>query len=706
MVTMIQTDKLQKLIFILCVFFCIISFFLLLFLVNTYNQSLNHVLEVASNNAERQAKNASQNIGEELDSLKAVTESNAQELSTGRINGSQISERLKETIDKHPELLGVVVAFKPYEYNPEKRLYAPYYVMTDGERQLIQIENVYDYTQPDNTGGNRTIWYNQPIRLGAGWIEPYYGTASKSLIAVYSSPFYRTNASMGTKSPIGVTSVIYSLEDVRHLVGSFDLGNTGYGFIITEKGTIVSHPIKEYLGKNIANSEIDETFRMMSQNVTFGKYKVINNKITNQNFWVYYEPIPSTNWTLGVSFVQDEILDSMIQYKHHALIQIGIVAIVFLFFLIVLIFRAYKFDVHKSWMVAILFSILCIIGTGLIIYISIDEISNDNHMVFIVDKTSTEACLNKLTQKINYSSSEYHEYIPTGIFLNSLQFLKSHDIYITGYIWQKAPSNTNITAGITFPEATNIEMEEVSNSKNVTMWNFKATIRKSFDYSKYPFDSENVGIRLWNKDLDQKVILTPDLDSYNVIQPDLKPGLDKDLFLEGYEIQKSYFTYKLNSYTTNLGIREGESNQTSELYFNVDVKRNFKNVLLSDLPPLIIAFILLFIVILRQSIDTEANTKHDIRAGLVLTYCAALLFVLITFHLDLQRQLDTDGIFYMGYYYYIVYLTIIWVSISSILLGSMSNHWIIYYRDNFIAKLFYWPVISLCILVITLFVFY
>lgn len=705
---MVEKEKIQKRIFRLCLLFCILSFLMLLQLGYTYEQTTTRMLEVAQDNAESQAKDASQKIGEKLGELKAVSGSISQDLSTGKLHGDQVQERIKETIEEHPELFGVAVAYQPYEYDPEKKLYAPFYVMRNGTHQLIQIEEEYDYTLPDRPVAPRTVWYHKPLTNGAGWIEPYFGTASNTLIAVYSCPFYRSNTSIEDKNPTGVTAALYSLDNVRLLVGSLELGKTGYGLIFTEKGTIVSHPIHEYLGKNIVDlGKNDETLQMMTGNVTYGKHQVIKNNFTDQNYWVIYESIPSTNWTLAASFVEEEIFYSVQENRHSLLIRIVLTAMVFMFFLIILIFRAYKGDTCSLWIAVISFSILCFIGTAFILALALEDNSdNDDQEVIILDKVGIEAGLNKLQNKLYNKSVEDLQQVPTGIFIQSMEFSSAYDVTITGYIWQKNISgDTKINPGFILPDATGIEIREIYDNLEVTVWNFRASIRQSFDYSKYPFDHEDVWVRLWHSDLNQNIILTPDLDSYNVMQPKLKPGLENDIVLEEWDIKNSYFSFRRNKYNTNFGINDRLSKNFPELYFNIGMNRDFISAFVSDLIPIVVVAILLFAVLMISTMNQDKITVYGFSSSTVLGYCAALFFVLIISHVSLRTLLASEGIIYLEYFYFVMYFILLAVSVNSIQIASSRTSRILQYEDNLIVKLLFWPIISFSILVITLVVF-
>ena len=227
----------RKLILTLSSLLCIASLLLMVFLGHAYVTNTHQMLGRASDNAENQAECAAEKISNELDELPAITKSIADDISTGKLEDNQVAGRLKGTLEEHPELFGVAAGYVPYEYDSETRLYAPYCVWKRGEPELIQIEDSYDYTLPDvnNRIENRTVWYHQPLDEGAGWIDPYFGTASDTLLAAHAHPFYRADASGGEKKPAGVIVAVYSLDGVGRQVASLDLDSMGYGFILTER---------------------------------------------------------------------------------------------------------------------------------------------------------------------------------------------------------------------------------------------------------------------------------------------------------------------------------------------------------------------------------------------------------------------------------------------------------------------------------------
>ena len=151
------------------------------------------------------------------------------------------------------------------------------------------------------------------------------------------------------------------------------------------------------------------------------------------------------------------------------------------------------------------------------------------------------------------------------------------------------------------PEANSMSVNEAYRQPDadggvVIGWNFSAVLRQRFDYSKYPFDRAEVWLRMWHKNFDQNVMLTPDLASYQETNPTGLPGIEaQDFVLEGWDLTESFFSYRQNRYNTDFGIPDFAGvNVIPELYFNVALKRQFINIFVSNLIPIIVVALLLF----------------------------------------------------------------------------------------------------------------
>ena len=196
-------------------------------------------------------------------------------------------------------------------------------------------------------------------------------------------------------------------------------------------------------------------------------------------------------------------------------------------------------------------------------------------------------------------------------------------------------------------------------------------LRQSFDYSKYPFDREDVWVRLWQKDFHQKIVLTPDLNSYDSLSPESKPGLENSFVLEGWGIQDTFFSYRSNSYNTNFGVGDYQQ-EFPELYYNIGLKRNFISSIISNLIPLIVVSFLLFAVLMISTRNDKNIRLYGFNSAIVLSYCAALFFVLIVSHISLRDKLAATGVIYLEYFYFVLYFVLlVYLSIPFCLLLAL-----------------------------------
>ena len=298
--------------------------------------------------------------------------------------------------------------------------------------------------------------------------------------------------------------------------------------------------------------------------------------------------------------------------------------------------------------------------------------------------------------------------ISTGIFLQSIEFLTANDVAITGYIWQKisGPDAKKDYLGFSFPDAkkTKIEKVYVNNDIGVVRWHFQATMRQKFEYSRYPFDREDLWIRLWSNSSTESILI-PDFDSYKSLIPETLPGIEPCILLGGWKPQKTFFSYRVKSYATDFGAGNFSNSKVPELYFNVDFKRDFRTPFESDLLPVIVVIVLLFSV-LTLITKGESRQHFGFSSHNVLTYCTTLFFTLILAHSSLRNKIPIDSTIYLEYFYFIMYLAILVVSLNSIAFASNLSIPFIDKNDNQYVKVLYWPVLTGILLLITILNFY
>lgn len=655
-------------------------------------------------------------MDENFTKLETIADKYANMYNEKQFSKQETEEFIFNVVKENPEVFGFLISYEPYKYDESKRLYAPFCVRKDGDIQKLHLEELYDYTSPETVGLN---WYINPLNNGPGWSEPYFGTAGQSLISVYSVPFYGPNNDSDNRKPIGVVAIIYSLDQIKKFTDSLGLRGQGYSYVLSGEGKFISHPNDDYVReqKNILdvipknNSQLHETVTAALE----GKSGLIDyqNEVTGQDSWIFFEPIPSTGYVMGIVFIKDSIINN-IDITRHYLILISCFLLLGLFFLLSILFKTYTLSLQSLWRLSISLTILLLIGISFIWFLALNY---NNYFRENSTRIVDESTLGNFLKEKNTNADTFHEekpvYIDTGLFVQSMEFDSANNITITGYIWQNYDKDVpnDISRGFVMPEAVSLTAEEAYRNKvndtETIGWYFNATLRQTFDYSKYPLDNKDVWIRIWPKDFSKNVILIPDLSSYKLTSPESKPGIEKDIVTPGWDIKESFFCYVSNSYNTNFGIKKYSGQERSpELYYTIIVTREFLNPFVSNLLPFTVMAFILFGTLVLISLFEEKRSKFGSATAGILAGCAGLFFSVLIAHNQLRSSISANGVLYLEYFYFIMYAFIIFVIIDSFLVVFNNSSFLIHYKDNLLPKLIYWPLIMSIILSITLVTFY
>ena len=628
---------------------------------------------------------------------------------------SVLIDHLKRALNTTPELLGVGIAYKPFSYDPDVRLFAPYFLRRDGELKRIQIENQVDYTVDEYD------WYHNPLNNGSGWNEPRFSQAADQMVVEYAAPFVQKDAATGQYRIMGVVFLHYSLNDILEKIKTLNMGKTGFAILLSQQGTILWHPNKAYIDtEKSALSVAKETNNILLEQIGQMAMARQNGRIeeikglSDQTMWANIQLIPTTKWTLVMLYSEQDITRGNRSLRHQ-LIWIAVIFIAFVLSLITMdLSRRKERKVLTLWFCALEASLLFSLGIVFVWFLATDDIAwkNTERMV-IVDQPSLETFKRNNIRTALRTRQPLPIYIPTGVFVQSIEFTSANNVILTGYIWQHYSHHVpdKLSRGFVLPEAESSTIVESyrrpDKTGEVIGWYFHATLRQEFNYTHYPFDQQTVWMRLWHQDFDKNVILLPALDSYDQIHPERLPGIEQDFVLPGWEVASSFFNYRFNSYNTDFGIpRYVGQNKFPELYFQIAVKRSFLNPFISNLTPIIVVLLMLFAVLITSSKESKKIELLGFNASTILAASSALFFVVLISHIDLRSSLAANEIFYMEYFYVVAYVALLSISINSILFSWGINISFIQYRDNLLPKLFYWPLITLTMFVVTLVKFY
>lgn len=627
-------------------------------------------------------------------------------------NAPELEKLVKKHAYSLETILGVTVAYKPYAFDEKTKLYSPYF--DKNQNKLIDLGLLYDYSDPTLTTSS---WYTN-IEEGASWIEPYYGQAAQALISDYSIPFFYTSGPLRGQFR-GVISITISLKGFSELIHSLSLGKTGFGFVSSPKGQLLAHPVTEYVGLKdlnfLINEELNHDLKFAYQNMKKNKVGNVSfrDPIKKQETLFFYDKVPSSNWNIGILFYVNDLLQSQDLYKRKY-INISITAGLLFLLLLGIFYNRDHLSNREIWYLSLLSSSILLANVFLIGYLqhTKTKISTHNDSPPIIDKTSLNNVVNTQQLRAKKLSKAPKRIVPTGIFIERLEFEDSYNVNISGTLWQKYDASfvNKVTKGFKFPqlspfaESSFIEKAYEKEEKNHTLvgFNFRTTIRLNFDYSDYPFDKRNIDLEIQPlKEIDN-LLLVPDLDSYTYTNPTQKSGVSDKIRLSGSKILETYFNYSLFSYATNFGFTDSTTfEETPILHFNINVREVLITAFVTYLIPIFVTLVMIFIFIF----STPRSKDGRIEGGTIVQGMTAFFFVLVFSHIDLRKSIQTSDLIYMEYFYFVTYVIIILATYNLITFSRIPNK-LFDYEDNLIVKATFFPLFLLMVLAITLFNFY
>ncbi|MEW6708479.1 MAG: hypothetical protein AB1403_01545 [Candidatus Riflebacteria bacterium] len=659
-------------------------FFLSLFLLfrhyNAFTQEKKRHLDSALIAGKTETLKVAEVIRQKVSGIRPVAEKLADEIASGRISGGMINEHLKKVLQENSDLAGIGVYFLSVDGDPRNRANLPFYAARP------EIDNI----------------------------------STVSLVQVVDVPIFNpTKTGPGIISGHVVADVSrWSLKDCLHH-GQF--GTLGFPFLVNEESRFLTFPGEEY------DAERKTLYQMAQEKSMPGLAALANMAIAREagflelkdnsgevQDWSFTTPIEGTGWSICSLFPGAGLKNGTVEMRRHLMLLPVFIVICLISLSLIIISLKSDGSGYQAWCGVIIVSLFMIAGIAAVWYqVRTYGSENINDGIALVEAPMVSRFQEEYIQESRLQGFDPPKYIPTGLFIQSISFQSSVDVSMTGYIWQKYPvdSLASMSQGVIFPEATECEFtsayERTEGNEKIIGWYFTATLREPFKYATYPLDQESIWIRMWHQDFDKNIVLVPDFFGYTTTNPAEKPGIDKQITLPGWEITRSFFCFKNKEYNSNFGLKNYQGQQNfPELFFNVVIRRDFLDPFISNILPIFLVMSLMFILKLTVTKDEQTGALLGFNANVVLSGVAALFFIVVFAQIDLRAQLSTTSITYMDYYYFVVYLIFLVVSVDAIIFSWTDNFAFIHYRDNLIPKLLYWPMALAFIYGATLYIFF
>ncbi len=322
------------------ILFFTLSSGLILLLLFGFNYRYSRIMmeKKMEENAQNLAQAKVNSIESLLLAVQKVPENLACFLENGVYNREELRRLLSALVEKNGEIYGAAVAFEPYGFDKKTLHYAPYYYRTGGVIKFTDLgQGAYGYTHGD--------WYQIPKEINRpDWSEPYYDEGGGNiLMATYAVPFYRKVD--GQRRFMGIVTADVNLEKLQEVVSSIKVLQTGYGFLISRNGTILTHPAKELIMNEtlfgVAEARKDVHLREIGRRMIKGESGLVpfRSLMTEEPCWMYYAPIPTNGWALAVLFPQKEFVADITRVSR-MIILLGLVGLLLLSLAVAFIARS------------------------------------------------------------------------------------------------------------------------------------------------------------------------------------------------------------------------------------------------------------------------------------------------------------------------------------------------------------------------------
>ena len=673
--------------------------------------------------ARRLAEEARTEIAATLKDVSEKTGTVAEQIfSHGEPDTQDLLRAIRTLVYSDPGFVEGGVAFAPYSYDPQIRLYGFSYSVDEHGMYFNDLDAVQDYTMLE------AHWYHRPMQGTAVWLEPQYDEERQQMLVTYAVPLFNRRLSA---DPVGVIFATYAVSRFQRVLDAMDLGANGYAFLLSPTKHFLLHPNSDNIRnhRNLddfrdslittqkpAMEAIDDALRDPSQTARFTDAE------TGLDSLVFFQQIPLNAWMLGVVLVERDLLMPPAT-AHPKQIRFAVLLALSVILLSVPLSGALRGSVRGLWVLSMVFTVCCMLVYGIALRLAMDRpAADDTNLLRITNRNVLNEFMSEQRRRTLAQREEVPLFIPTGIYVQSMAFENSTTVRITGYMWQRYTDgiHDNVERGFEIAESESFDRPEPQTTRignmEVVRWGFKATLPQKFDYSRYPIGSHNVAVRLWHKQFTQNIILIPDLDSYTLMSPAAYPGLLNDLTLGGWNINGSFLGYRLESYQTSFGLTDFAGlTDFPELFFNIAIEKEFTGPLISNILPLAVVAILLFSILYMSSNRSEAPLR-------VIAACATFCLVVVFSHIGLRESLGTRDIVFLEYFYFTTYMMILYVILNYIIwkkvdtkiaqssdtdappISSLDR--IIHNQNNLIPRLVFWPASQAALLVLTLLTFY
>lgn len=241
-------------------------------------------------------------------SVEKVVQGMAIDLEMNNLSTNAMYQLLRRTLAGNSNIYGAAIALNPLLNSGSTNYCAPYVYREKGALTAKDLgAGNYHYDVWD--------WFNLPQKLNQPvWCEPYFDEAGGNVLMVtYSCPVFKADRFYGV-----VTSDV-ALEWLTDVLAKISKNIGGSAWLISANGTFITHPKLDLIMKetvfSVAEAHPDPLIsaagRRVGQRMIRGETDFVpfTSVVSGKKGWLVFAPIPATDWSLGVMFLRETIME-------------------------------------------------------------------------------------------------------------------------------------------------------------------------------------------------------------------------------------------------------------------------------------------------------------------------------------------------------------------------------------------------------------
>jgi phosphoserine phosphatase RsbU/P len=292
--------------------------------------SRSFVRSGAETQARQMATTTAETLADELSSVATATRNLAYAIETGTWDDRSINHLLITIVQNNRDIFGSTISFAPFEFDPGIKAYAPYYYKGKEGITFVQLADSYNYFEKE--------WFKKPVENESPfWSDPYFDEGGgQTLMITYSCPFFKTRA-VSEKGPVrGVITADVSLDHLTEMVSQIKFEQTGYAFLVSNKGELIVWPQKDLI---MRETILGLAQRLNDARLTAAGKEMLNHRVgffdagaslNGKDSFLAFSSLPTFGWRLGVVIPKDELF-AQTYLLERILFLVGVAGILLLF---------------------------------------------------------------------------------------------------------------------------------------------------------------------------------------------------------------------------------------------------------------------------------------------------------------------------------------------------------------------------------------